>query len=287
MVVNLGTARQSRHLPQNGNGPMSSTDLTGGAKSGNQYRIESLSKGLLVLKLFDETTVSLKLREICDRTGIPMPTAFRIVSTLEQDGFLERSPDGGVQPGVGVLALGSAALRGSSIVQLSERPLRHLAEVTGETVNLGVLLDDQVLYLVRMRNADLVTANVQVGSTLPAVYTSMGKLMLAYLPPEELERRISDHSFSGGGPNAVKTRAELDDRLAIIREQGYSIQDQELAQGLRSVSVPVFAGAGTVPVAAINIAVSSQRHDVDSLRGAILDQLRATALDIGVRLGAL
>ena len=266
---------------------MSSSDSAGSAKAGNQYRIESLSKGLLVLKLFDETTVSLKLREICDRTGIPMPTAFRVVSTLEQDGFLERTPDGGVQPGVAVLALGSAALRGSSIVQLSERPLRHLAEVTGETVNLGVLLDDQVLYLVRMRNADLVTANVQVGSTLPAVYTSMGKLLLAYLPPEELEKRISDHSFSGGGPNAVKTRAELDERLATIREQGYSIQDQELAQGLRSVSVPVFAGSATVPAAAINIAVSSQRHDVESLRGAILDHLRATALDIGVRLGAL
>ena len=256
------------------------------AKSANQYRIESLSKGLQVLKLFDESTVSLRLREICDLTGIPMPTAFRIVSTLEEDGFLERSADGSVQPGVAVLQLGSAALRGSSLVQVSERPLRHLAEVTGETVNLGVLLEDQVLYLARLRNADLVTANVQVGSTLPAVYTSMGKLLLAYLSPEELDRRIGTHSFTGGGPNAVANRAELDARLATIREQGYSIQDQELAQGLRSVSVPVF-GPNRTPAAAINIAVSSQRHDVESLRGELLTQLQATAADIGVRLGGL
>ncbi|MEO8261385.1 MAG: IclR family transcriptional regulator [Pseudolysinimonas sp.] len=253
----------------------------------NQYRIESLSKGLQLLKLFDENTVSLKLREICDRTGLPMPSAFRIVSTLEQDGFLERAPDGSVSPGVAVLALGSAALRGSSLVQASEGALRQVAEATGETVNLGVLLEDQVLYLVRLRNSDLVTANVQVGSTLPAVYTSMGKLLLAYLPADELDARIGDVSFAdGAGPNAVKSRADLDRRLAEIRTTGYAIQDQELAQGLRSVSVPVFADRSGRPVAAINIAVASQRHSVESLRGPLLQQLQAAAADIGKRLGA-
>lgn len=256
-------------------------------KAGNQYRIESLSKGLQLLKLFDENTTSLRLREICDLTGLPMPSAFRIVSTLEQDGFLERSADGSVRPGVAVLALGSAALRGSSLVEASEGPLLRLSEATGETVNMGVLLEDKVLYLVRLRNSDLVTANVQVGSTLPAVYTSMGKLLLAYLPPDELERRIGATSFTGGaGPNAVQTRGQLDKRLAEIRALSYSIQDQELAQGLRSVSVPVFAGRAAQPVAAINIAVSSQRHDVESLRGPLLEQLRATAADIGRRLAA-
>lgn len=256
-------------------------------KGANQYRIESLAKGLQVLKLFDENVVSLRLRDICDRTGIPMPTAFRIVSTLEEDGFLDRSPDGNLQPGLSVLTLGSAALRGSSLVQVSERPLRHLAEVTGETVNLGTLVGDQVLYLARLRNADLVTANVQVGSTLPAVYTSMGKLLLAGLSAEELDERLAGHAFSGdAGPNAVTTRAELDARLELIREQGYSIQDQELAQGLRSVSVAVY-GRGPSPVAAINIAVASSRHDVESLRGTLLSQLQAAAADISTRLKAL
>lgn len=262
-------------------------ETVAGAKSANQYRIESLAKGLQVLKLFDENTVSLRLREICDRTGIPMPTAFRIVSTLEEDGFLDRTPDGDLQPGLSVLTLGSAALRGSSLVQVSEKPLRHLAELTGETVNLGILINDQVLYLARLKNADLVTANVQVGSTLPAVYTSMGKLLLAYLTPTELDEKIGTESFSGGaGPNAAATRADLDARLATIREQGYSIQDQELAQGLRSVSVPVF-GRGVAPVAAINIAVSSSRHDVASLRGPLLSQLQEAAADISLRLRAL
>jgi IclR family transcriptional regulator, pca regulon regulatory protein len=256
------------------------------ASEPNRYRIEALAKGLSILRLFDEATTSLRLRDICDRTGIPMPTAFRIVATLEEDGFLEKTTDGGFRPGVSVLALGSAALRGSGLVQASEKPLRELAASTGETVNLGVLLGDQVLYLARLRNADLVTANVQVGSTLPAVYTSMGKLLLASLSAKELTERIGADAFTGaGGPNAVRDRADLDARLAAIRAQGYSIQDQELAQGLRSVSVPIVGAAGAT-VAAINIAVSSSKHDIVELRGPLLAALQAAAAEISMRLRA-
>ena len=257
------------------------------SKAGSRYRIEALAKGLDVLRLFDESVTSLKLREICDRTGIPMPTAFRVVATLEESGFVERLPDGGIRPGVAVLTLGSAALRGSSIVQFSEQPLRHLAQSTGETVNLGVLVGDQVLYLARLRNSDLVTANIQVGSTLPAAYTSMGKLLLAYLSRDELEQTLSGHDFTAvAGPNAAHSIAELADRLAVIREQGYALQDQEVAAGLRSVSVPVFGRDTSHPVAAINIAVASSRHDIESLRGPLLDSVRATAEDISRRLRA-
>lgn len=266
---------------------MSATSEAADAEPGrNQYRIEALGKGLQVLRLFDESTTSLKLRDIVDRTGLPMPTAFRIVATLEEESFLERDEDGSIRPGVAVLTLGSAALRGAGLVQASERPLRRLAAETGETVNLGVLQGDQVLYLVRLRNRDLVTANIQVGSTLPAVWTSMGKVLLAYLPPEEITNRIGDGGFSTDhGPNAVTSRAELDEQLARIREDGYAVQDQELALGLRSVAVPIF-GTDAVPVGAINVAVSATRQDLAALRGSILDRTRRTAEEIRLRMGA-
>jgi IclR family pca regulon transcriptional regulator len=260
-----------------------------GAEAGaqhSQYRIESLARGLQVLRAFDETSTGLRLRELADRTGLAMPTAFRIVATLEEEGFLERSDDGVLHPGVAVLTLGSAALRGSGLVQASERPLRALATATGETVNLGVLVDDRVLYLARLRNADLVTANIQVGSTLPAVYTSMGKVLLAYLPAAEVSKRLGHTSFGPDhGPNAVGNRADLDAQLAGIRDRGYAIQDQELALGLRSVSVPVF-GPSTSPAGAINIAVSASRHDVEELQGPLLDHIRRTADEISIRLRA-
>lgn len=263
---------------------MADEDTPEGGRS--RYRIEALARGLQVLSLFNGNAVSLRTTEIAARTGISMPTTFRIVATLEELGYLERTPDGAVQPGLAVFALGSAAMRGSSLVQLSDRPLRQLADSTGHTVNLGVLTDDRVLYLARLRNADLVTANVQVGSTLPAPYTSMGKLLLSYLPDKELERRISPTSFPpGAGPNAVKNLDELRAQLQRIRRAGYAIQDQELAQGLRSVSAPVFDG-GALPAAAVNVAVSAPQITLKALEGSVLEKLKATASDISIRLGS-
>ena len=249
-----------------------------------RYRIEALAKGLQVLSLFDGTTASLRTTDMSARTGIPMPTMFRVVATLEEEGYLERAPDGAFQPGLAVLRIGTAALRSSSLLEVSDRPLRRLADATGETVNLGVLTEDRVLYLARLRNADLVTANVQVGTTLPAPYTSMGKLLLSYLPEDDLARRITAASFvSPAGPNAVAGTDELRALLPTIRRQGWAVQDEGLARGLRSIAAPVF-GQGDQPVAAVNVAVSASRFGVDELVATLRDPVVETASLISLRL---
>jgi IclR family pca regulon transcriptional regulator len=249
-----------------------------------RYRIEALAKGLQVLSLFDGSTTTLRTTEMSARTDIPMPTMFRIVATLEEEGYLERAPDGSFQPGLAVMRIGTAALRSSSLLEVSDRPLRRLADATGETVNLGVLTEDRMLYLARLRNADLVTANVQVGTTLPAPYTSMGKLLLSYLPEEELTRRITTASFTAGaGPNAAAGPDDLRALLPTIRRQGWAIQDEELAAGLRSISAPVF-GHSDQPVAAVNVAVSAARYTVDQLVATLRDPVVETAAEISVRL---
>jgi IclR family pca regulon transcriptional regulator len=141
-------------------------------------------------------------------------------------------------------------------------------------VNLAVLTGDRVLYLVRLRNSDLVTANIQVGSTLPAVHTSIGKLLLAYLDEADLAARITDASFAANpGPNAKLSLAELRGELRTVRDQGWAMQDEELAYGLRSVAAPITGPDGRV-LAGVNLAVqardwSSQRI-VRELRPAVL-----------------
>ena len=267
-------------------GKSDAATLRGTPSQVNRYRIEALAKGLDVLRLFDDATPSLTMHDVADRTGMPVPTAFRVVSTLEEKGFLERLPNGVIRPGLALVSLGSVALRSSSIVQLSEDSLRRLAASTGETVNLGVLAGAQVLYLARYENADMVKANIQVGTTLPAAYTSIGKLLLAYMTPAQRSRVLSGQVFSSSaGPNAVATRDELEARLATIRVDGYAVQDEELAHGTRSIAVPIYSGE-KMPIAAINVAAGTTRQAMETLRGPILEALQRTAADVSKRMGA-
>ena len=239
-----------------------------------EYRVEALAKGLRILSLFDEQRPTWRVTDIAAAAGLPMPTVYRVVMTLTAEGYLDHLPNGDYRPGVRTLTLGTAALRSLDLVALATPKLQQLGETTGETVNLAVLTGDRVLYLIRLRNSDLVTVNIQVGSTLPAVHTSIGKLLLAYLDEADLHARITEASFpEQHGPNAKVSLDELGQELAQIREQGWAMQDEELAHGLRSVAGPI-TGAGGRVVAGVNLAV--QARDWSSQR--IVRELKPVVL---------
>src|SRR4029077_19718694 len=230
--------------PQGGSGEMgppgrerASRASAAGSAERPEYRVEALAKGLRILSLFNEKRPSWRGRDPATAAGLPMPTVYRVVMTLASEGYLDHLPNGDYRPGVRTLTLGTSALGSLDLVEISTPKLQELGERTGETVNLAVLSGDRVLYLIRLRNSDLVTANIQVGYTLPAVHTSIGKLLLAHLDEADLQSRITDASFAANsGPNAKVSVAELRDELRTIRDQGWAMQDEELAYGLRSVA---------------------------------------------------
>jgi IclR family transcriptional regulator, pca regulon regulatory protein len=238
------------------------------------YRVEALAKGLRILSLFNEQRPSWRVSDLATASGLPMPTVYRVVMTLASEGYLDHLPNGEYRPGVRTLTLGTAALRSLDLVAIATPKLTDLGQRTGETVNLAVLAGDRILYLIRLRNSDLVTANIQVGSTLPAVHTSIGKLLLAHLDEADLEARITDASFSANsGPNAKVSLDELRDELRTIGDQGWAMQDEELAHGLRSVAAAITGPDGRV-MAGVNVAVQardwSTQRIIRELRPAVL-----------------
>ncbi|MDB5862048.1 MAG: transcriptional regulator, IclR family [Ramlibacter sp.] len=256
-----------------------------GEATSSKYRVEALAKGLGLLTLFSEARQSLKLKEICELSGLPMPTAFRLLATLQEAGYVERLVDDSYRPGLQVLTLGHAALRSLDLLQCAEEPIRALAESTAETVNLAVLSGDRVLYVARRRNTDLVTANISVGSTLPAVLSSLGKVLLADLDDDAVTSLLGPTNFAlAGGPNAITSSKQLLVQLREVRRAGFATQDEELARGLRSVAAPV-RGSSSRTVAAVNIAVNAADYTLEELLRRHKDSVLATADEISLRLG--
>src|SRR5438132_2768067 len=248
------------------------------------YRVEALAKGLRILSMFDEQRPTWRVSDLAAAAGLPMPTVYRVVMTLASEGYLDHLPNGDYRPGVRTLMLGTAALRSLDFLDIATPKLKELGQRTGETVNMAVLSGDRLLYLVRLRNADLVTANIQVGSTLPAVHTSIGKLLLAYLDEADLEARITDASFpANSGPNAKVSLAELRDELRTIRDQGWAMQDEELADGLRSVAAPITGPDGRV-VAGANLAVQAQDWSTQRIIRELKPAVLATCAEISALL---
>jgi IclR family pca regulon transcriptional regulator len=254
-------------------------------RSSSPYRVEALAKGLSVLTAFSEDRPILTLTQLAGITGLPLPTTLRMAATLEEAGYVERLSNGAYRPGLRVLTLGHATLQGSDLVQVSEASLRALADRTQQTVNLAVLAGDHVLYLVRLRNADLVTANLHVGSTLPAAYSSLGKMLLSDLEPRDVRSRLGDSGFNyHGGPKAVANNQQLARQLKQIRQQGFAVQDEEVAPGLRAIAAPIRNEDARV-VAAINIAVMAAEFTVDQMLETFREPLLSTAQELSLRLG--
>ena len=156
---------------------------------------------------------------------------------------------------------------------------------TGRTVNLGVLVGDHIVYLIRLRNADLVTENLHVGSSLPAAFTSMGKVLLAALADKALEQALERFSPSEGvGPNAIQTARELKEALGEVRRGGFAMQNEEVAPGLRSIAAGVVDDAGAT-VAAINIVCPAVTIGADRMRTQYLPVVQEAASMLSARLG--
>jgi IclR family pca regulon transcriptional regulator len=244
------------------------------------YHNESLARGMKILTLFGNGSGWLSLTDIARQAGVNTTTAVRLLSTLESMGYVERSlSTRRYRPSLSVLRLGYSALQASTVRELAQPYLERLAQTTDETVNMGVLVDTSVLYVVRLKRTELVTADIHVGSTLPAYCSSMGKLLLAYLDDRELAPLLRRVNFAKRGPNTITDPAKFRQALAEIRRKGWSVQDEETAAGLRSVAAPVRDETGKV-VAAINIATPTARVSLKQMVKTLLPAVSETATRI-------
>ncbi len=221
------------------------------------YTIEALQRGLGVLALFNRESPVLSLKEIVDRTGLNKSTAFRVVSTLESSGYLEKDPKTKrYRPGLKVLQLGFTAISSLEFRQVARPYLSRLSTETNETVSLGVLDEMEVVYVDRVRARRMIVGVILgMGSRIPAHCASLGKVLLAFLPADELKEKIYQSQLTPCTSNSINDYTLLKRELAKVRERGYATNNEELESGLRAVAAPIWNHNQRV-VAAINVSGS-------------------------------
>jgi IclR family pca regulon transcriptional regulator len=256
------------------------------SKNGNRYYIEALGRGLQILEAFTERAPDLSLTEISSAVGLDKSTVFRFVYTLEKLGYLVRDPDTKrYRPGLKVLRLGFTSINSLGLRQIAQPYLKALSAQTGETTNMTVRDGAEVVYIARNRTQQIISINLQVGSRLPVYCTSMGKAQLIDLSREELRRLLGAEPYPVMGPHTITTLDDLMAELDRVREQGYAINDEELAAGLRSVAAPI-RDADDEIVGAINVSVPGARVSRQELEAELALLVRNTALEISRALGA-
>jgi IclR family transcriptional regulator, pca regulon regulatory protein len=248
------------------------------------YQIESLLRGLQVLSLYNRDTSALSLTEIKDAASLNKTTAFRIISTLESAGYLERDPETKkYRPGLKVLQLGFTAIASLEFRQVARPYLRQLSQDVDETVSLSVLDGMEVVYIDRVRTQQIVGVILGIGSRIPAQCGSMGKVMLAHLPADDLAQRLRQ-PLTPCTPHSITDRAAFMVQLNQIRQQGYAFNDEELEIGLRAVAAPIWDHTNHV-VAAINVTGSVRTISSQRMVEELAPMVRDTAVQVSQALG--
>jgi len=170
---------------------------------------------------------------------------------------------------------------------ISAPHLQQLSDQTGHTVNMAVLDGADIVYIERCQSSRAgrreIDLNLHVGSRLPAYCTSMGKVLLAFLPEDELRMVLGTVQLARRGPNTITAKSELAKELERVRARGFAVNNEELAYGLRSIAAPVRSQTGVV--AAINIAVHRSLVSLDELLEDLAAALERTAGEISARIG--
>ncbi|HZC31377.1 MAG TPA: IclR family transcriptional regulator, partial [Gaiellaceae bacterium] len=230
----------------------------------------------------DRDNPTLSLRELAARTGWNRGTAYRFASTLVELGYLERDPaTKRYRPGLKVLELGFTCLSSLGLADRTQPALEELFSETGGPVHMAVLDGSDIVYVARRADRSLTQIQLYAGARLPAYCTSMGKVLLAYRPWDEVKALMRDVRMQPHTPTTATTIERLGADLEEIRRAGYGVTDQELELGVRSVAAPIRDASGAV-VAAVNVSTLTARVSLDQM----LSELRPKVLGAAARMSA-
>ena len=237
--------------------------------------VQSLERGLAVIRAFGADTPSLTLSEVARSTGLTRAATRRFLLTLVDLGYM-RVEDRRFQLTPRVLELGHAYLSSLTLPDIALPYMRDFVAEIRESSSLAVLDDDQIVYVARVPANRIMSVSISVGTRFPAFATSLGRVLLGGHSDEWLDQYLSGADLSPLTARTIADPAKLRAEIRQVRSQGWAIVDQELEEGVRSLAAPIHDSSERV-AAALNVSVHASRWTLEAARSKLLPKLLATA----------
>lgn len=238
--------------------------------------VQSLARGLAVIRTFDGDPAELSLAEVARRAQIPRAAARRFLRTLEQLGYVRATADARFLLTPRILELGYGYMSSLSLPEIVQPHLDALSHHIGESVSVSVLDNADIVYVARAAGRRIMSVRIMIGTRLPAFVTSMGRVLLAGMPVDAMSKLLGSERLEAYTARTTVDPSDLAAILDGVRDQGWAMVDGELEDGLRSIAVPLRGRDGGA-IAALNVSTSTARGTAADVRAELLPELQRTA----------
>lgn len=256
---------------------------TGGAQA--TASVQSLDRALNLLKLVAASD-GISLTDLSQRAGIAPSTAHRLLMTLQNHGFVDyQDVPGHWLIGVESFRAGNAFVRRTKVADMGRDVMRRLMEACGETVNLAIEQDGDVVFISQIESHETIRAFFRPGTRGPAHASGIGKALLAELPDDTVRRILQRKGLPGFTPKTIVEPEQLFSELAEIRRRGWALDDEERNLGMRCVAAAIYNEFGEA-VAGVSISGPAVRIP-DERVGELGPQVKRAAAEITESIGGM
>ncbi|HLI78076.1 MAG TPA: IclR family transcriptional regulator C-terminal domain-containing protein [Acidobacteriaceae bacterium] len=249
--------------------------------TGDPNFMASLARGLVVIQAFTPQMPQMTISQLSLRTGLSRAAVRRCLYTLCKLGFAGADEAQRYSLRPKMLTLANTYTASSTLANAAQPILERMSSVHHESFSVATLDGDDIVYIARSSVNRVMSVDLHIGSRLPAFCTSMGRVLLAYLPQDQLEAYMARVVLTPYTPRTINSVEKLRLALRNVRRNGYALCDQEFEVGLRSLAVPVTAPNGRV-VATVNLSGHAPRMPMLEMQTRFLQPLRAAAAELSV-----
>jgi IclR family KDG regulon transcriptional repressor len=251
------------------------------------YRVQSLERAIDILECFSYQKREMSLSEIVGQTGLNRTTVKRLVSNLESRGLLQQDPDSkNYRLGLLLFSLGGIVLASFSLRKVAAHPMFRLQNVAGVTTLLGIIEGDHLVVVAKREGDESVPVSSHVGLIKPLPHTMLGRVLMAYLLPKDMDRVLREYPLQTYTPYSITDKDAFGLLLAMIQNQGYGIERQEFVEGIMGIAAPIRDYSRKV-IAALGVALPASKGDQQLEIDRIVSLLLEACEEISVNMGYL